>query len=113
MRPETSLKAAAERAAAEVYEMVRAAAESAARQAVQDVAKQEFGVDIRIEDVDLDDRVTQAEAARRLNTSPPTIDRLRKKGMVQSEKRGNQVFVSLRETDAALRRDRRIEHRSR
>jgi hypothetical protein len=101
MRQNAAIKTAAERAAAEVYEQVRAAAEAAARQAVRDAIREELGVEV--EDVDLDDRVTRTEAARRLGTTSQTIIRLENRGAVDPERATDgRVYVSLAEVRAAL-----------
>lgn len=96
-----NVKTAAERAAAEVYELVRAAAESAARQAVQDAIQEQLGV--WVDDVSIEDKVTRAEAARRFGTTPQTIIRLEDKGLVKKNKVAGRVYVSLSEVGAALR----------
>jgi len=101
MRPATALGAAAERAAAEVYEIVRRAAQEAAEQAVRDAIRNQLGLDL--DDVQLEDRMTRSEAARQLGTTSQTIMRLEEKGLVRTEHVGGRVYVSKSEVEDALR----------
>lgn len=105
MQPERTLKTTAERAAAEVYEIVRAAAAQAAEDAVRDAIRSQFGVDVP--EVNLEDRVTRSEAARQLGTTSQSIMRLEEKDLVHSERIGGRVYVSLSEVEQALRAPRR------
>lgn len=105
MQPERTLKTAAERAAAEVYEIVRQAAAQAAEEAVRDAIRSQFGVDVP--QVNLEDRVTRSEAARQLGTTSQSIMRLEEKELVRSERIGGRVYVSLSEVEQALRAPRR------
>lgn len=94
---------AAEQAAAEVYEIVMEAARSAAEAAVKQALAEAFGADIAGR-ITVEDRVTQAEAARRLNTTPQKIIRLAKKGAIRREQTDNDhVYVWLSEVRNALK----------
>ena len=111
VRTETPIRAAAERAAAEVRDLVYAAALDAARAAVRDAIRIEVGVDVV--DVDLEDRVTRTEAARRLGTTSQTIIRLEQKGAVRSEKEDGRVYVRLSDVRDALQGGSRVMARAR
>jgi hypothetical protein len=99
---EPTIRMAAERAAAEVYESVTRAALEAARAAVQEALSEAFGAPVP-GDVEVEDRVTRTEAARRLGTTSQTIIRLEKKGEVHSEHVDGRVYVRLSEVRDALR----------
>ena len=95
------IRTAAERAAAEVYEMVRVAAYEAARAAAARAIRDAVGLDVEV--INLDDRVTRAEAARRLGTTQQTLIRLEKKGTLRSERTSDgRVYVRLSDAREAL-----------
>jgi len=113
VNPEPLIRTAAERAAAEVYETVRAAALEAARLAVTQALAELTGADLDPGTVSVEDRVTRSEAAERLGVTPQTIMRMEKKGVVRAEKVGHSVYVSLSEVRAALRAGLNVSARAR
>ena len=113
-RAEDSVRAAAERAAAEVTDAVYAAALEAARAAVQDVLAEAYKRLGITGDLELEDRVTRTEAARELGTTSQTIIRLEKKGAVSTERDPDgRVYVRLSEVRDALASGRRVMARAR
>lgn len=79
---EATIRRAAEEAAIEVRDIVFAAALQAAVEAVREAVRRELGVELPEEVIDLEERVTRTEAARRLGTTSQTIIRLEEKGLV-------------------------------
>ena len=98
---EPTIRTAAERAAAKVYEAVREAALEAAEAAVREALARAFGAPVA-GGINLEDRVTRTEAARRLGTTSQTIIRLEKKGAIRSEREDGRVYVRLSEVQDAL-----------
>ena len=97
------IRTATERAAAEVYEVVRAAAYEAARDAATQAIRDAVGLDVEV--ISLDDRVTRAEAALRLGTTQQTLIRLEKKGTLPAERTSDgRVYVRLSDAREALSR---------
>jgi gamma-glutamyl:cysteine ligase YbdK (ATP-grasp superfamily) len=108
-RPEAQIQTAAERAASEVVDAVYAAAQEAARAAVQDVIAEALRrLGIAASQIELEDRVTRTKAAEALGTTPQTIIRLERKGLVRSWKEDGHAYVLLSEVRNALGRGGRV-----
>lgn len=103
MNPQPALKVVAERAAGQVFEIVYDAALDAAQKATRSALVELAGADPG--DINLEDRVTRTEAARRLETTSQTIIRLEEKGAIHADRsQPGRVYVRLSEVEAALRR---------
>jgi len=111
---EAAIRTAAERAAGEVYELVQAAALEAARDAVRKALVELVGAGPAVPDVDVQDRVTRTEAARRLGVTPQRIIRLEQKGAVSSERtEDGRVDVRRSEVRDAVEVSGRVQARAR